>query len=377
GDHLVLASPDLNGSYNASVRQELDDHHANLDITTSISPSSIQTLIDFETAMPNITYRTTISASPYFDQMYETIVYQTELIIPKILDGNITQWKGFAFDIEGEPYMWWQGFDTVDDAVAEWNQTFDYIYNNASAQVGFQIDMENVGSHLFDAEMLFDGDMDMQLIEGYVNNNPPNFTTHAPMVYRCMVDDCFTPESIWTPWMTSYSIYNALYTLNGTVGEDKLGIYLGITNCCCYSMDLPQTESYTWPEGENTGFTNLIRDTLIAKHFGVKEVTYFLQFSTPFEVNGTPYFGAFESYGDNFLDVLNDSVNTNPPEEFIIYYNYDDAIVTRHFYRDVLGDISRPLGVGLVIAAAASSVFVVILSEIYRKRKDGKDRETK
>ncbi len=54
----------------------------------------------------------------------------------------------------------------------------------------------------------------------------------------------------------------------------RRGIYLGPTNTSCYSRDLYQPGLVSW--GNNTGFDNLVRDTLIAKSFGCAEITYFL-----------------------------------------------------------------------------------------------------
>ncbi|MHA1681848.1 MAG: hypothetical protein ACTSUE_12630 [Promethearchaeota archaeon] len=350
--HTILSQ------YTTEMRTALNDHQVNLDMGT-INPTMLEIYRDFETAMPNITYRSTVAPS-HFDQLCETLVYQVELIKPYILNGTLDQWLGFAFDVEGDHFRWWLGFDNVEDAVAEWEQAFEYIYVNASSELGFPIEMENVGSAFFDADVLFDGDQDMEMIEGYVSTIP-NFTTHAPMVYRCHVDECGASEPFFDPWRTSYSIYSTLTLLNGTVGPDKLGIYLGITNCSCYNSELAQDERVSW--GNKTGFGNLIRDTLIAKHFGLKEVTYFLLWTTG------DFGGVFDTYGDGFLDVMNETVNTNPPAKFDIFYNHVDAMVTRKLYRDVLGDISRPMGAGLVIAAAAASVFVVILSELILKKK--------
>jgi hypothetical protein len=270
-------------------------------------------------------------------------------------NGTLDQWLGFVFDIEGESYRWSGGFDTIEDAIAEWNSTFEYIYNDASVRRNKTIEMENVGSHIFGTDMLIDGDMDNQMIEGYATNVPERFTSYAPMIYRCMTDDdkCTKEDPLGAiTWLTSYNIYESLYILTNTVGVDKSGAYLGITNCSCYSCGIPQYEPATW--GDQTGLGNLIRDTLIAKDFGIQEVTYFLQWS----VGNPAKFGAFDSYGIDFLEVLNASVNENPPTSFEIYYRHADAQLTSKIYRDVLGDIARPIGMILAWMSLMGAVFV-------------------
>jgi hypothetical protein len=352
-------------TYSPAVIATLNNHSANLDLGGSIAD-----LIAIETAMPNVTYRIVLSP-PNFSQLTETIIQRTEEILPYELSNTLTQWRGFAFDIEGTSFGV-GAFDSPDDAVAEWNAAFDYVYNNASKRRPGQrmIEMENVGSHVFGTDVPFDGDMDSQLIEGYVSNEPVRFTSYAPMIYRCLSSDktaTSATSSLLSPWATSYSIYDSLYTLHNTVGnESRLGVYIGVTNDSCYSRDLVQPDPITW--GAPGGFGNLIRDTLIAKHFGVPEVTFFLQFSVQSQGCNCPEFGAFDSYGDRFLDVMNDSVNKYPPEQFNIYYNDKDAALSRFTYRDVLGDVSRPAGMAFVVVAAAGSVCAALLVERLGKK---------
>ncbi|MHA1733021.1 MAG: hypothetical protein ACTSU5_13825 [Promethearchaeota archaeon] len=340
------ASNNINADYTPAMIRELDEHRANLDFGVSMNEKGVKTLRDFEFEMPHVTYRTTVTPTN-FSQLDETVRGYSELLLPYLQNGTLDQWRGFAFDIEGDAFRWWLGFDTVDEAVAEWNRTFDYV-DSISAQLGWEVEMENVGSHVFASDVKFDGDLDVQTIEGY----------------RCMTDfdACEERPAVQLePWRTSYSVYTAMYTLNQTVGVDRVGIYLGITNCTCYSRDLPQTEPVTW--GEATGLGNLVRDSLIAKSFGAREVTYFLAWSLPWTAGSTPSLGAFDSYGDDFLDVMDEAVNVNPPEEFTIYYDHLDADYNREMFRDILGDISRPAGLAMALVAVAAAISGTALAE--------------
>nr|MDO8109888.1 hypothetical protein [Candidatus Sigynarchaeota archaeon] len=361
------ATTSLN-DYRQPVRDALNKHHANLDLGWNINA-----LINLEneTVMPNVTYRIVVSP-PTFDQLSETIEERTELMLAYEVNHTLEdQWRGFAFDIEGTNFGV-NAFENIDEVVAEWNETFDYIYNNATPRRGKPIEMENIGSHVFGVDVPFDGDMDNQVIEGYASNVPDRFTSYAPMIYRCLSSDrtaTTAPFSLFNPWPTSYVVYDSLYALNNTVrNATRLGVYLGVTNDSCYSRDLPQPDPITW--GTSGGFQNLIRDTLIAKHFGIPEVTFFLQFSVQSQGCNCPEFGAFDSYGDDFLDVMNDSVNTSPPAQFTILYNNDDASLSRLMYRDVLGDVSHISGAIYVIAAAAGSVIAAFLATRLPKRKE-------
>ncbi|MHA1869865.1 MAG: hypothetical protein ACTSXF_02865 [Promethearchaeota archaeon] len=352
------ASSNLNEDYTPEMITQLNKHHVNLDISIFLTDKhKIDILEQFEQAMPNITYRTTLTP-PHFGDLTDSVVSQMELLIPYIQNGTLDQWRGFAFDIEGDHYRYWLSYKNIEEAMEEWNKSFNYIYYNASKRINKTIDLENVGSHIFRIDKLFDNDLDNQAIEGYVSDEPDRFSTYAPMVYRCMTDfdKCTNDKpNLFNPWHTSYSIYQALYALNRSVPENKLGIYLGITNCTCYSCNIPQSEPATY--GNRTGLGNLIRDTLIAKHFGVKEVTYFLQFS----IGNPKILGAFDSYGADWLDILNYSVNAYPPKTFHIYYNSYDAELTQQLYRDVLGNLSRPLGLIMGILAFIGACIICFL----------------
>jgi len=94
--------------------------------------------------------------------------------------------------------------------------------------------------------------------------------------------------------------------IQGTFGNlDRLGIYLGETNCSCYGND---TQVYENGQYMGTGFDVLVRDSLICKSFGVKTLSYFLLFNSP-SGNGWILGGDFGGYGEHFLDRLNAAVN--------------------------------------------------------------------
>ena len=108
---------------------------------------------------------------------------------------------------------------------------------------------------------------------------------------------------------------------------------------------------------------NLMRDVLICKHFGVKEVTFFLLFDAP--ENEYVMGGVFSSYGMDFLDVMNATVNTNPPGRFDIYYRQSDDKIGGTLRSDWLYDFSMPVGIAEMVALWV----LAILSSIYMTRR--------
>ena len=94
----------------------------------------------------------------------------------------------------------------------------------------------------------------------------------------------------------------------------RLGVYLGITNCTCYGRDV---EVWEYGEYQGMGYDMLVRDTLIAKSFGAPIITLFI-LDTVFEWDYSMG-GVFDSYGDDFLDRFNTSVNgVNSTKPFTI-----------------------------------------------------------
>ncbi|MHA1793152.1 MAG: hypothetical protein ACTSVI_10945, partial [Promethearchaeota archaeon] len=265
------ASERINESYTPEEKQELNEHHVNLDITIYLTRSKMPILVDFENQMPNITYRVTVIPANISD-LYPQVVRLTELLMEYEANGTIDQWKGFVFDIEGHAYAWYGNGGSFQDSIDTWNKVFDYI-EQKSIERGKVIEMECVNAAEFSVDGIFDGDLDMQKIEGYNSYIPERFTTYAPMVYRCWPSGKPPYGSQKTSldfWKTSYYVYTQLYTLKAGVPYNKLGVYLGITNTSCYGRDIIQNDQSTYRDG--TGLGNLKRDILIAKHFGIKEV---------------------------------------------------------------------------------------------------------
>ncbi len=286
-------------------------------------------------------------------------------------DGTLDQWIGFCFDIEGDPFTCFNASMTFDESTEMWNDLFDYI-DQKSAERNETIEMECVSDMWPGIDVPFDGDDDLHRKKGMNEYIPERFTSYAPMIYRCWYGEeiplggLMDPED---PWDTSYSAYAQLLHLQKSIPDEKMGFYIGITNTSCYARDWPQPEPYSWPTAENnSGFYNLMRDVLIAKHFGVKEITFFLAWT--WIENNYSMGGVFESYGNDFLDRVNLTVNENPPDVFTIYYCQRDAVTSEHLQDDWLYNMNRLDGILEIAGICITSVVLVVLLPKYVKKRE-------
>lgn len=357
--------------YNDSVLDEFNEHKVNLDLTFgSLSYQDVATLKAWETECPDITYRIVLSPAGNLTTLFGIIKTATEILLECEQNGTLNGFKGFCFDIEGEPFYYSNAFRTFEESTAMWNMIFDYI-DEKSAERGKTIDMECVSDPWVCYDIPFDGDDDIQRMRQENEYYPERFTMYAPMIYRCWYgyEQSDIPygaeEKDSDPWDTSYAVYAALFSLQKAVPDEKVGFYIGITNTSCYGRDLAQNEPYTWPvDKPNTGLTNLERDILIAKHFNVSELTFFLAWNAI--ENNFSMGGVFDSYGIDFLDRVNETVNTHPPESFIIYYNQGDAETSEVMTDDWLYDMRRWDGIAEIIGLWVITIFLPVW--LYRKQ---------
>ncbi|MHA1820484.1 MAG: hypothetical protein ACTSVC_08435 [Promethearchaeota archaeon] len=354
--------------YRPAVKEALNKHHVNLDLTFGrFDYKDVALLKKWEAELPNITYRIVLAPGNLSDLAYE-VFHATDILMECEQNGTLDQWVGFCFDIEGRPFQYKSSFNSIEEAAGMWDTIFDFI-DKRSAIRGKTIEMECVSDYWPALDIKFDGDHDIHAEHGLNEYYPERFTTYAPMIYRCWYKGEIpfgSPEDPHKPWPTSYEVYSSLYELAGSVPSEKVGVYLGITNCSCYGRDLPQPEPYTWPTNTtNTGLTNLYRDVLIAKSFGIKEVTFFLLW-TAIE-NNYSMAGVFDAYGKSFLDDLNYSVNTNPPDSFYIFFKYSDARNSDIVQKDWVYDFNRPKG--LLELTLLVAITIVIINQDYKKLK--------
>jgi len=161
-----------------------------------------------------------------------------------------------------------------------------------------------------------------------------------------------------------YWVYMQLFLLAAALEKkfgthDKMGVYLGITNVSCYGANYVQ---YQNGQPAGYGYDNLVRDALIAKHFGVKVITIFL-LTTVIE-NGYSMGGVFDSYGNDFLDRFNKSINgPSSTAPFTIWYKprlgwYLAFGHVEMFYYDMYTNLNSFLGILYVSILFAGNILV-------------------
>ncbi len=269
------------------------------------------------TNYPYISFYITVPGIPggaVWDGSATLTTQQAKEIIITAHDYGLTNVKGEAFDWEhpnlGPNPTISSAPDSVrhQQAIDTWNAFFDWKAGYAPEMV-----LSVVNSYQLVADKI-DADWDLHVKEEAITFDCPRWDEYAPMIYRCFYagtkpyGDPTSVSSLSGVWDT-YGFYDAMASnaksVFSTFGNlSRLGVYIGETNCSCYGRD---TE--VWENGhyQGTGFDVLARDVLIAKSFGVKTATIFLLF-TAIE-GGYSMGGAFASYGDDFLDDLNNTVN--------------------------------------------------------------------
>ncbi len=354
-------------NYTPAVLDELNEHKVNLDIVmTVVTPQNLWMLLLWEMRCPSVTYRVVVSGKNQSDIIansktsIETLIawetspgsikFDLNLTVDaytgfpwwsagsgKFTPQNITVtesfflnggvfdgWRGLAFDIEGKNFRFDPAYNTFEAGAQAWQDHFQWVHEQEVIR-GKPIEMESISAphEVIDH---WDGDWDLQKVTKHVAYIPLEGWIYAPMIYRCEYetdqDPPFGSVNPEDPFRTAFDFYTSLYYMvNSVPNASHRGAYIGMTNCSCYGRDLPQHEYVDW--GQRTGFWNLLRDVLICKHFEIPEVTFFLLDSASDDgvfIMG----GVFESYGTNFLDVVNQTVNTAPPARFHIKYDLDN-----------------------------------------------------
>lgn len=309
--------------------------------------------------------------------------FTTELArrwIRAVQNHSLTNMGGICLDME-EPWGHYRAQHLAHDidphasatrharAVAAWQAFFDWRDAHAPEM---RVVLVNYVESAIDT---FDGDADVQVAYKYPAFDVGRWDAYAPMVYRCpylgprpfgQYPDTpwylLPPSHAWTYAQLDY-LARAVTQTRGepTTAAPQLGVFLGVTNCSCYGRDVRQDHT----TGANaTGFDSLVRDALIAKHFGVTEVTVFL--ATTFVENGYAMGGVFETYGPDFLDRFNASINgPGAGQSFTIrhegrfHWNYYGNLA---FFHDAFYEFGTPGGVvalGILWAACAWLVFRV------------------
>jgi hypothetical protein len=265
---------------------DINHSYVNLDLVGGQwNPSVISTMEQWEAVCPLATYRFVLGQ--YADS--NNIISAINDCVSAVQTGEIHNWKGFLFDVE----------DSVTQDYAGWMNDFYYAANKTQ-QTGVPIPMVFAGDGLV-----------MENLSG--DNLPSRFSDYVVEVYYGGPGgtEPFTNNG----WTESYSVQQYVSRYVSQVPNSATpGIFLGITNMSCYGRDVSQPIQSDW--GNASGEDNLIRDVLIAKSFGIPQISFFSGYDA---IDGDYDIGGlWHAYGDDFLAQLNNIVNVNPPTNFSI-----------------------------------------------------------
>ncbi len=341
----------------STVGTSLNDHEATLILAgfpdlfdNEGKQNFVNTYTYYNNTYPNISILICVPGDPggfVWDGNVGDVINKSKKVVLIAQEYNLTTIKGLAFDLEAPMTEYLpEGFDGApnterhDNSIELWYDFFDWMDLNAPEMELSAINIVDVGVDIFD------GDFDLHYISRFstFDINPDEWDEIAPMVYRCgligpppyggnMEDPIVSYSDGGHYWVYSWLEITAKCLEQQIGNHNKMGVYLGISNCTCYGRDVQQ---YQNGQPAGYGYDNLVRDALIAKHFGVKRITFFILESVE-GAGGYLNGGMFESYGDDFLDRFNESVNgeasTNaftiwykPKLNYLLSFGHIDAI---------------------------------------------------
>ncbi|MHA1821329.1 MAG: hypothetical protein ACTSU2_15225 [Promethearchaeota archaeon] len=283
---------------------------------------------------------------------------QTAETILKAIDlNNLTNVEGIYFDQEA-PYdikniNVFPNIKRNNEANEIWRQFFIWV-NNTFPPNRFIIKTTFFGANIID---IFDHDYDLEV---FIRDNifsVPYFNEYAPMFYEAFeeADD----SKVLSVDRANYNLYKWLQiTRDGltTLGlEDEFGVIIGVTNNSILGASVGHIINHKFA---GYGYDELVTQSLIVKSFGVRTLTIFT-LSSGHDAFGR-WGGVFDSYGADFLQKFNESingVNSSMPFQIPIVYDND-------FYQyaslDLWMSIGNELWMVLPIVILFYSIFIIL-----------------
>ncbi len=273
---------------------------------------------------PNVRIMPVVHGLPgrfIWDGCAEASIRLAHRIIRTVMDNNLSNVIGLHTDQEDAHDVLYEDKLTSYERNARadelWEQFFEEVETLYPNRFEFQTTFARAS--FIDP---FDGDRDLDV---YVRNNVlsiEGWDEFAPMIYVGSGPN-YIPGILegakyhYDLYMEMEILYEAL-SLYGW--EDRIGVYLGITNMSIFGNDT--LHEFNGIQGN--GFDALVTQGLIAKHYGCPRLTIFI-LNTVEGKGGHLMGGVFESYGDDFLDRYNASVNgensTDPIQLPVMRFN--------------------------------------------------------
>lgn len=267
-------------------------------------------------------YSQSLEGSFVWDGNSDDVIARSKMFVQEMMVYNYSNVKGLVFDWENpvSHYEKTWVYPSPDDtrhqqSITAWNEYFAWLHDYAP-----HLEMVHVNWIMssYDAN---DGDYDLHNALAFNTFQVPYWSAYEPMIYRAWYTgqkpfgdpEPFVIEDADpfgdTQIDTTYEFYLKVKRhVEGTYAQvhdmNKIGAILGITNSSCYRNG----PVYEFGQYFASGFDVLARDVRICKSFGMPSVSFFLLNSA--NENGYTMGGAFASYGSDFFDQLNTSVNS-------------------------------------------------------------------
>nr|MDO8112662.1 hypothetical protein [Candidatus Sigynarchaeota archaeon] len=298
-------------------------------------------------------------------------IWQAKQYLLTAVEYNLTNVVGLHADQESCQSVWnvqsqWRNRTRNHEANANWISYFQWV-NASYARPDWITYFNNTGNRTtFYFQTTFgydscvdglDGDDDLDVA---VRNNVlqvPYWEDYAPMFYK-------SGYSMLDP--AHYKLYLDLQMLNGSLSryglQHLIGTYLGITGEGIFRASSTFTQLNGKSQQSVTGFDNLVRQALIVKSFGARRVSIFLGTTVENMI------GAFDEYGDDFLDRFNASVNGPAAQTpFDILYLPNASELDKEPVRDFI--LTGSYGFAVIYAIMLGCcVFAAFASDIKYRR---------
>jgi hypothetical protein len=246
-------------------------------------------------------------------------------ILNATIDENLTNVIGLNTDQEAPQEMPYDQTLRDPQRNAEstrlWNDFFHEVNLKYPGRFEFQTTFDT--SSALD---VFDGDFDLDVFNRNNVLSVPGWDEFAPMIYTAG-DYNYQPGVIPAD-EAHFKLYHRMSILHEALVQvgtpEKIGVYLGITNMSFMSAN-NSISMRGQPAG--TGYDGLVTQALIAKHFECRRLTIFILNTVPAssEPDSPLMGGVFDSYGNDFLDRFNLSVNgpdANTPFEISVVSDF-------------------------------------------------------
>jgi len=386
-----------NESYTQQQKESLNDHSVLIhgygwDIGTEREKAFIDNITHWRNNYPNVKFSIAVAGihNDFVSDIHTAeVINKTKTLVGLVKDNSLSNVVGVSYDVEESYFrelLESEGISTApnrerhEESRLLWLQFFEWMEVNAS---DMKIYLVNYVESAID---LFDGDNDIQLMRKYNAHEVPFWDKYVPMIYRGVFlgplpygeypyPSFFNlpPDQAWIYYQMDY-LYKGLEQQYSST--DRMGVLLGVTNLTCYGRDVVQEVR----DGEIMyGYDKLVEDSLMAKHFGVETITLFL-LNTVVQ-DGFAMGGVFATYGDDFLDKFNESINgVNSTKSFTIrhqgpfYWNYFGVFP---FFQDALLDLDSILGILYFALVIGLNITIVFYEEIKEKIKNLKKNSRK